>query len=711
MKSIFNSVSNRITDKIWTKPDSAGLLSQKKILNVGSVLQSVTQHSSNSEGQIEVPMVVVVGGQSSGKSSLLNGILSYDLLPTGTDITTRLPLHMELIPSKQDTTAEFGNYDSSGLWQSIKNINFQLPVPTKMQRDAIRKQIVAQTDKIAGNDSNVSKKPIHLRIYAPDIPNLTLVDLPGMTSVARTDLGQPEDIELQIKNMIASYISRPKTIILAVLPARTDIEADMAMGLIKKYDPNYDRTIGVLTKVDLMNINTDVCNYLTGNVSKSLQLKYGYFAVRNRTTQEAKQLTVIEGFNKEREFFQSHPAYGSLKDTDTLRLGIPNMASSIGNILVHNIKESLPFILNQVNTRLVELDKEYNSLGSPLPETDDAKTAFAHSLLTNFSRTLCNSLNNRGSSYDTGRCIRELFIKYRKDIKTENPFNKISNNKDLIELTIRNSTGNHMTSPIPPIEVLEQCLKDDKSRPIAKLYTTSNECLKDICEQIFKLIDDLLNRGQITRFPNLITQIKVELNGTHIVDCLNNTKTSITTLIAREENYIWTDNEHFHQLLGNINTQPTSVSMAPNVTQNNGSENVNNTKNGSEHNNGLFSFIQSSQNRFNNNIQSQPQSHSHSQPQYSFKSISTDPVKRMNELLKAYYETYIETMANDVPKIIMYEFINKIQDSLMSNFNENILCLPIEELLKENGERATKRESITQERKRLRHIKKLIQDI
>ena len=59
----------------------------------------------------------------------------------------------------------------------------------------------------------------------------------------------------------------------------------------------------------------------------------------------------------------------------------------------------------------------------------------------------------------------------------------------------------------------------------------------------------------------------------------------------------------------------------------------------------------------------------------------------------------------------MYEFINKIQDSLMSNFNENILCLPIEELLKENGERATKRDSITQERKRLRHIKKLIQDI
>ena len=58
-----------------------------------------------------------------------------------------------------------------------------------------------------------------------------------------------------------------------------------------------------------------------------------------------------------------------------------------------------------------------------------------------------DALNNRGSLYDISRVIKELFIKYRKDIREENPFINIENNRELIETTIRNSAGNHMTSP------------------------------------------------------------------------------------------------------------------------------------------------------------------------------------------------------------------------------------------------------------------------
>ena len=341
---------------------------------------------------------------------------------------------MELIPSNTTPIAEFGDYNKhTGLWETIEKIEFGLPVPTKEQRDQIRDQITLITNKLAGNECNISSSPIFLKIYAPNIPNLTLVDLPGMTMVACTDRGQPADIKEKINDLLSSYIKEPKTIILAVMPARTDIEADMALELIKRHDPEGDRTIGILTKVDLMNINTDICDYLENNVSRDLQLKYGYYAIRNRTTEETQSLSVIDGFQKEKSFFKEHPKYSILEGLSKLRLGIPNMTNQISEILIKNIKDSLPHILTKVNERLNYINIEFENLGDQLPENDEAKTAFEHNLLIRFTRSLCDALNNRGSLEDTSRVIKELFIKYRKDIREENPFINIENNRELIE--------------------------------------------------------------------------------------------------------------------------------------------------------------------------------------------------------------------------------------------------------------------------------------
>ena len=102
---------------------------------------------------------------------------------------------------------------------------------------------------------NISFKPIYLRIQSPNVPNLSLVDLPGLTMVAGTDKGQPKDIKDQIRKMVGDYIQPSKTIILAIMKARNDIEADIALDLIKEYDPKGERTVGILTKLDLMRIN------------------------------------------------------------------------------------------------------------------------------------------------------------------------------------------------------------------------------------------------------------------------------------------------------------------------------------------------------------------------------------------------------------------------------------------------------------------------
>ena len=392
--AIYNSVSNYWSDN----GSNHSILMKKNILRIGNILYNIFSNTNNT---IDIPKIVVVGSQSSGKSSLLNGILSFELLPTGKDMVTRTPLHLELIPSEENV-AEFGNYNNNEKWVVKKKLSFSLPKPTIKEKKNILKEIEIETISLAGDRSNISDKPIYLKIYSKNIPNLTLIDLPGLTMVACTDKGQPVDIKVKIENLISKYISSKKTIILAVIPARTDIETDIALGLVKKHDPNGERTIGILTKVDLMNDNTDVKKYLLNdnNVSKDLRLKYGYYAVRNKTPNE-KKISILEGFKKEQEYFNKHPIYSRLSNKSNL--GIPNMTNTISNILVHEIKNSIPFVLEEINIRLNKVNNDLLDLGSSIPSTEEERFTTINNLITNFSRDFVYTLECRGAILNTGR--------------------------------------------------------------------------------------------------------------------------------------------------------------------------------------------------------------------------------------------------------------------------------------------------------------------
>jgi len=114
----------------------------------------------------------------------------------------------------------------------------------------IREEIVRDTEAKTGRNAGISPQPINLRIVSPNVLTLTLVDLPGLTKVPVGD--QPKDIEKQIRDMLMKYISRPSCIILAVTAANTDLANSDGLKLGREVDPEGTRTIGVLTKVDLM---------------------------------------------------------------------------------------------------------------------------------------------------------------------------------------------------------------------------------------------------------------------------------------------------------------------------------------------------------------------------------------------------------------------------------------------------------------------------
>jgi vacuolar protein sorting-associated protein 1 len=114
----------------------------------------------------------------------------------------------------------------------------------------IRAVIVRDTEAKTGKNAGISPLPINLRVFSPHVLTLTLVDLPGITKVPVGD--QPKDIERQIRDMLMKYISKPSCIILAVTPANIDLANSEGLKMAREVDPDGQRTIGVLTKVDLM---------------------------------------------------------------------------------------------------------------------------------------------------------------------------------------------------------------------------------------------------------------------------------------------------------------------------------------------------------------------------------------------------------------------------------------------------------------------------
>ena len=495
MSKVFESVADTFTS-LYSNENFDLLGQDKEILNIGNVLNSIFIN----RGDIDIPQLVVVGSQSSGKSSILNSILGMDILPTGSNMVTRGPLQLELIQTKKDIKACFGEYVDS-TWMNLNEINIDFPNPTDEQKLEIRGMIKQLTNQYAGTGMNITDNPIYLRIYSPNIPNLSLVDLPGLTMVACTDKGQPKDIKDRIRNLVGGYIKNKSSIIMAVMPARTDIEADIALDLIKEHDPRCERTVGILTKIDLMNEGTDITHLLENKVSKDLQLGYGYYAIKNRNKIEMDTMNVLDGLREEYRYFSEHPVCGNHRYKEFM--GIPCLCRNLSTLLVKSLKKSFPRILEKINRDLESNTASLNKLGDPIPQEDTMKSAYIHKTIAKLTRAFISVLEDRGKIINSGRNVKQQFLEFRQTIENLEPFSKSNCNDSYITDAISNCEGNHMSFPSPPVEVLEQLMKDPIKRPIFNINQHAQKCSQNIMNELNVLVEHLLEEQSINRFPEL----------------------------------------------------------------------------------------------------------------------------------------------------------------------------------------------------------------
>ena len=541
MSKIYESVADTFTS-LYSNENFDLLGQDKEILNIGNVLNSIFIN----RGDIDIPQLVVVGSQSSGKSSILNSILGMDILPTGSNMVTRGPLQLELIQTKKDIKACFGEYVES-TWMNLNEIPIDFPNPSDEQKAEIRSMIKQLTNQYAGNDMNITDSPIYLRIYSPNIPNLSLVDLPGLTMVACTDKGQPKDIKERIRNLIGTYIKNKSSLIMAVMPARTDIEADIALDLIKEYDPRCERTVGILTKIDLMNEGTDITHLLENKVSKDLQLGHGYYAIKNRNKLEMERMTVIEGLKDEYRYFSEHPIYSNQRYKEFM--GIPCLCKNLSGLLVKSLKKSFPRILEKINRDLESNSQALNKLGDPIPQEDSMKSAFVHKTIAKLTRSFISILEDRGKIINSGRNIKQQFVEFRNTIDGLTPFASANCNDSYITDAISNCEGNHMSFPSPPVEVLEQLMKDPIKRPIFNINIHAQKCSQNIMNELNVLIEHILEDQSINRFPELNKLITKTCLNDVFIPHLNKTYRSVEDELCSQENYIWTDDLKFNEAL------------------------------------------------------------------------------------------------------------------------------------------------------------------
>ncbi|CAJ0651848.1 5740_t:CDS:10 [Entrophospora sp. SA101] len=481
------------------------------------------------QNPVDLPQIVVIGSQSSGKSSVLENIVGRDFLPRGTGIVTRRPLVLQLInrPSSKEKTdtpepvtkkepLRKDSKSSDKKDSSKKNESnpeewgefLHIPGEKFYDFNKIRDEIVRDTDAKTGQNAGISSLPITLQVYSPNVLTLTLVDLPGLTKVPVGD--QPVDIEKQIRDMILKYITKPNSIILAVTAANTDLANSDGLKMAREVDPEGSRTIGVLTKIDLMDKGTDVVDILAGRI---IPLRLGYVPVVNRGQRDIEnKKTINTALEAERLFFEDHPSYKSKAQY----CGTPFLARKLNMILMHHIKNTLPEIKAKIQGALVKYRTELGSLGDPLI---DDNPSLVLNIITEFCtefRTVIDGNSNELSSFELSGGARIGFVfheVFANGIKSIDPFEQI---KDAdIRTILFNSSGSSpalFVSAIAFDVIIKQQIKrlEDPTHPE---FINGHKATAIVHEKFNPKpppIDGKNGRGSISNLTNPLTNVDPE---------------------------------------------------------------------------------------------------------------------------------------------------------------------------------------------------------
>lgn len=307
----------------------------KKMIEVRNILKSAEMETT-----LNLPSIVVIGSQSSGKSSVLESIVGHEFLPKGQNMITRRPLELTLVnaPGCHRDYAVFSQMETGPVYDFAKV-----------------QKVLEEMNLAVPENQWISNKPIELTIYSKNVPDLSLVDLPGYIQI--NNKNQPPILRDKIRQLCEKYI-KEDNIILAVCAADVDLANAEALKASRAVDPEGQRTIGVITKLDL--VAPSYSSEIVRNEDYPLRL--GYVGVICRPVEgkngpragdaadEGHDVDAMQRY--EESFIRQHQSeFDKVKD----RIGVATLRDRLTDALEQSMASSLSSVLHSVHEELGEV--------------------------------------------------------------------------------------------------------------------------------------------------------------------------------------------------------------------------------------------------------------------------------------------------------------------------------------------------------------------
>ncbi|XP_001949574.1 dynamin-1-like protein [Acyrthosiphon pisum] len=505
----------------------------QSLIQIVNKLQDVFAVVGEQQITVDLPQIVVVGTQSSGKSSVLESIVGKSFLPRGTGIVTRAPLVIQMIKYTEETRKSMLMSNNIKDTENIKEWAEFLHKPNLyyVDFDLVRKEIEDKTNSLAGTNKGISFNSIVLKIHTNRY-DLTFVDLPGITKVAVGD--QPEDIDEQIQKLIISYVKQSNSIILAVVTANTDPSTSESLQIAKKMDPDGIRTIAVVTKLDLIDEGTlqDTNDLLCG---RKIPVKLGIIGVVNRSQKDiVENKSMDAALSAETEFLKNN--YPDIHK----KHGNEALVHTLQTVLITHIKKVFP----QLRVELEEMKRKLEKQRLPLCKPDE-QISFLVGLLKDISRCYEDTMNGNQDDVPIdetfgGGSIAKLFQhQYLKRINAIDPLQDLSDEN--IANILSNTSGTYQCT-----FVNEKGLQKILRRQLNNLIQPSLDCAELVCDEMLNVLNsiDVKLLDTLRRYPKLYEDVRKVFEKL-LEEDVNNIKEFIASYIESYQECINTANPDF----------------------------------------------------------------------------------------------------------------------------------------------------------------------
>lgn len=339
------------------------------------ILDTVTQiRKCGLESILSLPQIVVCGDQSAGKSSVLEALTEIPF-PRNDNLCTRFAteislrrepvdrLTVKVIPDNTRPPEE-----QAAIKDFSESITDFKDLPVIMEA-AMNVMGISDAEQTPGKA--FARDVLSIEIEGPNRPQVTLVDIPGLIQASTKGVSDAD--VATVAEITDHYISQSRTICLAVIAATNDAANQPILQKVRKFDPEGERTLGVITKLDRLPVGSgSEAKFLELAKNEDVFFKLGWHVIKNRKFEE-REFNIQERNNSEMEFFQ-RSIFNTLPREN---VGIDTLRVRLSHLLFEHVKNELPHLNAELGTTLETSKRELALLGTSRSTAEECRTYLA----------------------------------------------------------------------------------------------------------------------------------------------------------------------------------------------------------------------------------------------------------------------------------------------------------------------------------------------